>query len=484
MVARLLFRLIVTGSLCAGTAASAFDLGNRAPDPAPKYEYQSRVLVRQGGDTMATATPITSLPYVGSGTTVGFADDYDAVCPNTGSDSPDVVYSFTRPQYGTLTIDLCGSDFDTKVYVMSEEGQIFDCNDDYYFDGNCGQQTSRIDNLWLPPGETYYLVIDGAGGAAGNYEFEMRRWDNDPPGNGDTTLDPFVIDGLPYTSSGTTAGYTNDYDSVCPYTGSTAPDVVYKYVATAAVTVDIDLCLSSYDTKLYVYDSAMNVIACNDDFYSGAPCFNYSSFLGQVPFAAGQTYYIVVDGYAASSGAYHLDVAGYMPCVFECVDGVDEGEPDMHDEYLDLQNGGCNSPNLMFQFLYADHSGDLTLCANSGWYFYTGLNYRDTDWFAVIVGHTGEVEMEYFGEQAMFMFDLSTGLTCPAGGVAGPTSGVCPVTYTLTGPPGSVRTFVMLPPAWTPQTQTFHYRLNLSGLQAGSVATEATTWGTLKALYR
>jgi hypothetical protein len=300
---------------------------------------------------------------------------------------------------------------------------------------------------------------------------------------GDTIALALVIPSLPYSDSGTTAGYTNDYEEACQ-TAAWAPDVVYKYIASAAVVVDIDLCYSSYDTKLYVYDSAMNAIACNDDFYSWAPCFTYSSFLGQVPFAAGETYYIIVDGYGSASGNYQLDVEGFVPCVFDCVNGVDEGEPDMYDEYLDLQNGGCNSPNLMFQHLYGDYNGELLLCANSGWYFYGGLNYRDTDWFSVIIGASGSVEMEYFGEQAMFIFDLATGLTCPAGGGAGPTSGACPVTYTLTGAPGSLRTFVMLPPSWTPITQTFHYRLALSGVPCGGeIATEPTTWGTLKALY-
>ena len=44
---------------------------------------------------------------------------------------------------------------------------------------------------------------------------------------GDTIFDATVVTGLPYTVSGTTVGYTNDYDEACPYTGSTSPDVVY-----------------------------------------------------------------------------------------------------------------------------------------------------------------------------------------------------------------------------------------------------------------
>jgi hypothetical protein len=246
MAVRWLFLLVAMSLPAAAAQGSSPSLTSRAPVIAQKSPVQApqfRFVVRQGGDTLASATPITSLPFVGSGTTEGYANDYDIGCPTTGSDSPDVVYSFTRPEYGTLTIDFCGSDYDTKIYVMSAEGQIFDCNDDHYSGGDCGPNTSRIDNLWLPPGGTYYLVVDGAGGAAGHYEFEMRRWGTDPAGTGDTTLDPFVIDSLPFTGTGTTVGYTDDYDEVCPYDNSLSRTSSTPTSPRRPSTSIIDLCL-------------------------------------------------------------------------------------------------------------------------------------------------------------------------------------------------------------------------------------------------
>ncbi len=492
MVARLLFRLIVAGFLCVGTAASAFDLGNLAPAPAPKSSVpaqQSRILVRQGGDTMATATPIAGVPYVGSGTTEGFANDYDTGCPNVGSDSPDVVYSFTRPPYGTLTIDLCGSDYDTKIYVMSDEGQIFDCNDDYYYGGVCGQQTSRIDNLWLPPGETYYLVIDGAGGAAGQYEFEMRRWDTDLSGSGDTLLDPFVIDALPYTGSGTTADFANDYDYACPYTGSTSADVVYRFVPSGDLEVDIDLCLSSYDTKVYVYqDGGTTPIACNDDFYFAAPCFVYSSFLADVPMNLGHVYYIVVDGYGGTSGEYVLTVTGepYVPCILECPNyGCHEGEPPLNPDYVDHYNGGCNSDGHPFQPLPADSNGNLTLCARAGW----NSAGRDTDWFIVHANYWGgPIELTVDAEWPVYVFELLP-QDCSAVAVEQiAEGGPCVEGHmTITGYGAGAHVWVWggsqtyVPPTGAPTEHI--YLIWFSGLNPGSVATEATTWSTLKALY-
>ena len=221
---------IVSVAAFAATA-SAQSTSASAPPALFKIAAGEKAGDRQGGDTIATATPIGTIPFTASGTTVGYANDYDVACPYGGSESPDVVYSFTRPQYGTLTIDLCGSDYDTKVYVMSAGGQILDCNDDHYLGGACGNYTSRIDNLWLPDGETYYLVIDGKNGAAGEYRFEMRRWEPTiPPGPGDTIVDATVIPGLPYDTAGTTTSYTDDYASTCFLAGG-APDVVYVYTA-------------------------------------------------------------------------------------------------------------------------------------------------------------------------------------------------------------------------------------------------------------
>ena len=77
---------------------------------------------------------------------------------------------------------------------------------------------------------------------------------------GDTVADPFIITGaLPFTATGNTCNFINDYDYACPYTGSTSADVVYKWVATAGGTgaISVDLCASTYDTKVYVYNSSM-----------------------------------------------------------------------------------------------------------------------------------------------------------------------------------------------------------------------------------
>ena len=72
---------------------------------------------RQGGEDMASAVPIDEMPFNDTGNTSDNLDDYDEICPYGGSISPDVVYSYTPLNDEVLTIDLCGSSYDTKVYV-------------------------------------------------------------------------------------------------------------------------------------------------------------------------------------------------------------------------------------------------------------------------------------------------------------------------------------------------------------------------------
>ena len=60
--------------------AAAYDLGNQAPvKPVVTYPENIPTPERQGGDTIALAQVILSLPYTDNGTTVGYTDDYDAV---------------------------------------------------------------------------------------------------------------------------------------------------------------------------------------------------------------------------------------------------------------------------------------------------------------------------------------------------------------------------------------------------------------------
>ena len=139
-----------------------------------------------------------------------------------------------------------------------------------------------------------------------------------PRQGGDTCADAFPIPSLPFDDTGTTVDYANDHDEVCPYTGSTSPDVAYVFTPASDITVDVSLCNdgTNYDTKLYIYQGACpgTLVACNDD-SCNSPQFpsSYISKLAGIALTGGQTYYIIVDGYGGASGDYHLHVEAAPP---------------------------------------------------------------------------------------------------------------------------------------------------------------------------
>jgi len=143
---------------------------------------------------------------------------------------------------------------------------------------------------------------------------------------GDNMAEPyeFILDGDTLLT-GTTVGFINDYDAICPYSGSTSPDVVYKMTLPDSLNgLIIELCDSWYDTKVYVYSAAdladgdTTNVACNDDYCSSDSSL-YTSYLEMGSMMAEEggvsagDYYIVVDGYGNSEGTYWMEVSEMIP---------------------------------------------------------------------------------------------------------------------------------------------------------------------------
>lgn len=202
---------------------------------------------------------------------------------------------------------------------------------------------------------------------------------------GDSVQNPIPVPALPFHSAGTTCDYTHDYDEMCPYGGYQAPDVVYAFSPATDVTVDISLCESSFDTKMYVYENGVTwgmPYACNDDWCVGPNYpYPYLSHLQELPFSAGDTYYVVVDSYGSDCGEYVLRIQESRSCVLTCPPGADEeGEPKCYDGYVDHFNGGCGSDPPVFQPVDAGPDV-ITICAFSG--SAGSPPSRDEDWYEV-----------------------------------------------------------------------------------------------------
>lgn len=327
-----------------------------------------------------------------------------------------------------------------------------------------------------------------------NVQGEMDSGLPDGREGGETIETAWPIAALPFNDTGNTSDNIDDYDVSCPYVGQ-AKDVVYSFTPATDLSISVDLCGSSYDTKTYIFDASFNILACNDDYYSDVECGVYVSFLEDVPLQAGLTYYIVVDGYGSSNGDYILAIEEYTippPCFLQC-DGQEEGEPPLHNGYDDLFNTGCNDESGVFPFqtLAGDQNENLLFCGKSGWYENPpGGPYRDTDWFLAEIGSSGLIEWTLDGEQGCLGFLLGP-QDCSSVGVletieAGPCS---PAALTIEGNPGQVVWLWVGPEDYTPPGgfvgHEFNYICNFTGLaHDGAVATDQISFDRLKTLYR
>jgi hypothetical protein len=117
------------------------------------------------GCSVCTSCPETVIPAAGGtfpGTTTGgLALLTSGTCGGSG---PERTFEWTPAVSGTATIDLCGSSYDTVLYIRQGgcNGTQLACNND-----SCGSQ-SRITPS-VTAGQTYSIVVDGWSGANGSF---------------------------------------------------------------------------------------------------------------------------------------------------------------------------------------------------------------------------------------------------------------------------------------------------------------------------
>ena len=304
---------------------------------------------------------------------------------------------------------------------------------------------------------------------------------------GDVIESAMPIAELPFTDSGTTIGYSDDYDATCP-TDDIGPDVCYRYVPPHDMVVSIDLCGSNYDTKVYVLDENESLVVCNDDYYGfGDVCGTYVSRIEEAHLSADLIYYVIVDG-ASAEGLYELEIRELLPCEIEIPpDAVDEGEPPLQDGYTDQYNGGCASPQYGYpvQMLEGGSTGTLLLHGRSGWY---DTSSRDRDWFVVESGADGVVRIELTPEHRTSLLVYRQWICEAYSSDFRERADRCEtVDLTIVTEPGSTLWLTVIARQVTyPFDQVGHeydYLLSLAGLQA-TVAVEPVTWSDVKAQFR
>ena len=150
---------ILLALFMATTIAGAVSAKDLVPTNGPVRHRDGRT----GGGDWGSATLITTIPYSDTGVTCGAYWVVDFTCGYTAGVSPDLFYQFTSCFGGTVSVSLCGSDYDTEVAIFDSNHNALACNDDF-----CNLQ-SEIDNFTLNAGSLYYIVVSGYYGSCGDY---------------------------------------------------------------------------------------------------------------------------------------------------------------------------------------------------------------------------------------------------------------------------------------------------------------------------
>lgn len=231
----------------------------------------------------------------------------------------------------SATISTCSANsIDTQVAVYAATDctdfgtlTLIGANDD---GAGCAGFSSLLDVSGLNIGETYWVLVDGYNGDAGNFDFSIFQEgapsdDNDDPCNAiSLPTDGTVVAGSnigatvaagedvitpPQTGCGTQDGW-------CAAESGIDASVWFKFTS-ANTSAEISTCYDeSGDTQIAVYSAtdctdfgSLTLLGANDD---GAGCPNFSSFLEVSGLAIGQTYWILVDGYNGEEGEFGISV--------------------------------------------------------------------------------------------------------------------------------------------------------------------------------
>jgi glucose/arabinose dehydrogenase len=279
------------------------------------------------GNGCAGAAAIPAAGGTFTGATSG-ASTLAGSCANSGS-APERVFVWTPATSGVATIQTCNGEetsYDSVLYVRVADcatGPEVACNDDASgcFTSEPSEHHGSRLTLSVVAGQSYFIVVDGYAASAGDFSLAVT-----PPDPGGPTPTPTPITGacqdptvIP-PAGGTVTGVTSGSGSLAGSCASTvnAPERVFAWTPAFSGTATIQTCDAAgtaYDTVLYLRhgDCAGGTeVACNDDSpscFTSEPSQHHGSRLTP-SVVAGETYFIVVDGYATSSGAFSLSVVG------------------------------------------------------------------------------------------------------------------------------------------------------------------------------
>ena len=215
-----------------------------------------------------------------TGSNVGAATDAGhTACGSQGAGTGDVWWLITAPANGPITLDTCGSDFDTILSVYSgcpgSVVNLITCNDDMGAAACPANANASSVTFNAIQNTTYFIRVASFGTTRGNIVLNVNA--TLPPSapssscaSGESIADGSIILGTLYNA-------TPSGSASCG-TSNSNPDVWYVFTAPCNGTLVVDTCGShdwdgvtdtGVDTVLSVHSACVgttaNQLACNDD---------------------------------------------------------------------------------------------------------------------------------------------------------------------------------------------------------------------------
>ncbi|MDH6355879.1 RHS repeat-associated protein [Dysgonomonas sp. PH5-45] len=233
------------------------------------------------------------------------SNGYCGINPGEGFSSSDIFYKIKLNEQMDIVISHCGSEIeDTYVYLLDNNFNLLDYNDDNYEANICGKpQKAYLQVMDLAPG-TYYVVSEG---------YKTDGTDNKKKIM--TNITGCYVKKTEYDlgtkySSFTVTDMKNTRTTTNAYQGRPTNDIHYKLKLDKEMTLTVSHCGSVLaDTYLSLLDEQGNRLAYNN--YSGTGgCANLNHAYLQKKLQPG-IYYIVSEGYS-SNGEITTTITGTL----------------------------------------------------------------------------------------------------------------------------------------------------------------------------
>jgi hypothetical protein len=294
-------------------------------------EGQGTYLVRVGGMTSSNfgdftlrATPVSQIsPEVAcaaaseitdgstSFSTVGGCPDGISGCGDTAN-APAKWFVYRPTCNEPVTVDTCGSNFDTLISVYSGTcGSLTQvaCNDDSF---TCPQSIRASEVTFNGAvGTTYRIRASGFRGAAGQVVMNIR---SAAPLNNVCSRAQAVTDGM--TNLDSTCAVPDGLGVPCVFGASKA--LWYAYAADCNGTLSVNTCPTLFDTGLTAYEGScggLNIVACNDDAFTCSV--NVLASAISFPVVAGDTYFVRISGFNGRFGVGQFSISCAPACPWQ-----------------------------------------------------------------------------------------------------------------------------------------------------------------------